>query len=366
MCDTFLKFDVTKEFPEFSLECRGAFRSEITAIFGPSGSGKTTLLNCISGLTQPDSGEIVVDGETLYSSSVGRSVPPEQRRIGYVFQESSLFPNMTVRDNVLYGYNLTPELRRETDPEQLIELLDLGSLMCRSVSNLSGGERQRVALARALASSPNLLLLDEPMSSLDVGFRGIIIEYLKRIRREIETPMVYVSHSISEVMALAEMAFVLHRGKSLAYGRPSQVLVDPAVTALADYSTLENLLEAKAVGQPDHGLVELQVGNSKWLVQSVNTQLGDTVLISVAAGDIIIALDISQKISARNTVRALIADWQIVDRQVLVYADVGEQVVVEITLAAMKDLDLRKGQEVYLIINANSILVLDRPEPTSA
>ena len=362
MSGAFLEFNVTKRFPGFDLECRGAFEPGITAIFGPSGSGKTTLLNCIAGLTRPDSGEIVVDDEVLYSSSTRKSVPPERRRIGYVFQESALFPNMTVGDNVLYGYRLTPEARRKTDPAQLIDLLDLASLMGRSVSNLSGGERQRVALARALASSPSLLLLDEPMSSLDIGFRGVIIEYLKRVRREIGTPMVYVSHSISEVMALAEMAFVLHEGKGLAYGRPSQVLIDPAVTTLADYSTLENLLEARVVTQPDAGLAELQVGNSRWLVRDVHRQPGEMVMISVRAGDVIVALDVPSKISARNVIGAVIDDLHVLDDQVLVYADIGVRVVVEITLSALEDLGLQKGQEVYFIIKTNSILVLDRPE----
>jgi molybdate transport system ATP-binding protein len=364
MSGAFLEFNVTKRFPGFNLECRGAFESGITAIFGPSGSGKTTLLNCIAGLTRPDSGEIVVDAEVLYSSSSRKSVPPERRRIGYVFQESALFPNMTVGDNVLYGYKLTPQTRRKTDPAQLIELLDLDSLMGRSVANLSGGERQRVALARALASSPSLLLLDEPLSSLDVGFRGVIIEYLKRVRREIGTPMVYVSHSLSEVMALAEMAFVLHRGNGLAYGRPSQVLVDPAMTALADYSTLENLLEARVVTQADGGLAELQVGTSRWLVRDVHKQPDETVVISIRAGDVIVALDVPPKISARNVIEAVIDDLHVLDDRVLVYADIGERIVVEITAAALQDLGLQKGQEVYLIIKTNSVLVLDRPEPS--
>jgi len=362
MSGAFLEFNVTKRFPGFDLECRGAFEPGITAIFGPSGSGKTTLLNCIAGLTRPDSGEIVVDDEILYSSSTRKSVPPERRRIGYVFQESALFPNMTVRDNVLYGYRLTPAARRKTDPAQLVDLLDLGSLMGRSVSNLSGGERQRVALARALASSPRLLLLDEPLSSLDLGFRGVIMEYLKRIRGEIGTPMVYVSHSISEVMALAEMAFVLHEGKGLAYGRPSQVLIDPAVTGLADYSTLENLLEARVVTQPNGVLAELQVGNSRWLVRDVHRQPGEMVMISVRAGDVIVALDVPSKISARNVIGAVIDDLHVLDDQVLVYADIGVRIVVEITPAALEDLGLQKGQELYLIIKTNSILVLDRPE----
>ena len=366
MSDAFLEFDIVKRFPGFGLECRGVFASGITAVFGPSGSGKTTLLNCIAGLTSPDAGDIVVDGDVLFSSSARKRVPPERRRIGYVFQGSALFPNMSVLDNVLYGYRLTPEARRKTDPAQLIDLLDLGPLVERSVSNLSGGERQRVALARALASSPRLLLLDEPLSALDVRFRGVIIEYLRRVRRQIGTPMVYVSHAISEVMVLAEMALVLHEGRGLAYGRPSQVLVDPAITGLTDYSTLENLMEARVLSRTRDGLVELEVGDARLLVRDVDSRPDETVLVSIRAGDVIVALDVPSRISARNVVEAVIDEVHVLEDHVLINADVGERIVVEVTHAAMRDLGLRKGQDVYLIVKSNSILVLDRPERPTA
>ena len=144
-----------------------------------------------------------------------------------MFQEAALFPHMNVRENLMYGYKLTPAERRTTRPEHLVELFRLSPIMDRGVANLSGGERQRVALARALATSPKLLLLDEPLASLDVGFQGIIMEYLKRVWRELRTPMVYVSHSISEVMSLAESVLVLSDGRPVVHARPSKALVHP-------------------------------------------------------------------------------------------------------------------------------------------
>ena len=209
MGEPVLSFKIVKRFSGFSLDCEATFESGITAIFGPSGSGKSTLLNCIAGLITPDAGEIEVSGKTVYSSSSRKNVSPEKRRFGYVFQESALFPHMNVQENIMYGYKLTPAHHRKIDPEQLAELFQLSSLMNRGVINLSGGERQRVALARALATSPSLMLLDEPLASLDGRFRGVIIEYLKRVWEELRTPMVYVSHSISEVMALAENTLAL-------------------------------------------------------------------------------------------------------------------------------------------------------------
>ena len=359
-----LTFNVSKHFPDFSLECEARFDSGVTAIFGPSGSGKTTLLNCIAGHISPDEGEIEVCGEVVFSSSRRRNVPPEKRRFGYVSQDANLFPHMSVRENVMYGHKLTPERNRRTDPDLLVELFQLSPLLNRRVTNLSGGERQRVALARALATSPNLLLLDEPLAALDGGLRGVIMEYLRRIARELETPMLYVSHSISEVMALAETALVLFEGKPLVQGRPSQVLVHPGVSNIADYASLENLLEAEVVSRPgDDGISELRVGDARLLAYDVPRPLGEAITISIKAGDVILTLDVPLRISARNIVDAVIEDIHVMGPRVLVYADVGARVVVEITLAALRDLDLRKGQQVSLIIKTNSIVVLDAPDP---
>ena len=363
MNQSLLSFNVTKRFPGFSLECEATFDSGVTAIFGPSGSGKTTLLNCIAGLITPDEGEIEVSGDVVFSSSRGKNVPPEKRRFGYVSQDAALFPHMSVRDNVMYGYRLTPAQNRRTDPDQLVELFQLSPLMDRGVTNLSGGERQRVALARALATSPNLLLLDEPMEGLDSGFRGVIMEYLKRVRRELKTPMLYVSHSMSEVMALAETALVLLAGKPLVHDRTSRVLVHPDVSVIADHPNLENLVEAEVGSDPrDDGLAELRVGDARLLAQDVRVRRGNPVMIAIGAGDIILTLDVPSRISARNIVGAVVEEVHVLGPRVLVYADVGTRLVAEITPSALMDLGLQKGQQVYLIIKTNSISVLDVPD----
>ena len=268
---------ITKRFPQFTLDCDVTFEAGATSVFGPSGSGKTTLLNCIAGLSRPDSGQITVMGTTLFSASDGKVVPPEKRRFGYVFQSSALFPNMNVRRNILYGYHLTPAEQRATDPDQLFDLFDLTRLLDRSVDTLSGGERQRVALARALATSPRLLLLDEPLASLDVSFKGTIIRYLKRVRQELQTPMIYVSHSISEVVALAEEMLVLSEGKPVAQGPPSEVLVRPDVGTMADYGALENLLDATVVERrQEQGLTVIDVGGRRACRRQTWTRVPET------------------------------------------------------------------------------------------
>ena len=357
-----LSFSITKRFPGFALECEASFESGVTAIFGPSGSGKTTLLNCIAGLTDPDEGDIEVLGRKVFSSSERRNLPPERRRFGYVFQEPALFPHMSVRENIMYGYKLTPAEHRVTDPDDLVELFRLSAVIDRSVTTLSGGEKQRVALARALATSPGLLLLDEPLASLDGGLRGIIIEHLKRVSRELKTPMVYVSHSISEVMALAETVLVLMNGKRVVHGPASRVLVHPDVSKIADYATLENLLEAEVVsGEADGGLRRLRVGEATLLVPDTLRSPGDTVIISLRAGDIILALDVPPRMSAQNVVPATIEEIHVLGPRVLVYVDVGARLVVEITPNALAELDLKVGQGVQLIVKTNSVMVLDAP-----
>ena len=355
-----LEFRLRKSLGDFALECEARFGDGVTAIFGPSGSGKSTLLNSIAGLVRPDEGEIRFRGGALFSSNEGIHVPPEIRRFGYVFQDSALFPHMSVSDNIHYGYKLTPRQDRLIEPSQIVELLQLKRLLDRGVSNLSGGERQRVALARALITSPRLLLLDEPLASLDGGLRGVILGYLKRIRHELDIPMIYVSHSISEVMALADNALVLKDGKVVAFGQSSEALVTPEVSAFAQFDTLENFLDG-VVGKryDDEDLAELEVGNASLLAVGVRRNEGESLTVSIRAGDIIVSRQIPPQTSARNAIRALVSEIHAVDSRVLVYADIGTRVVVEITPNSLEALGLREGTEIYLIIKANSVIPLE-------
>lgn len=355
-----LELKVRKSFGDFALECEARFGDGVTAIFGPSGSGKSTLLNSIAGLARPDAGEIRFRGEALYSSDEGVHVPPEKRRLGYVFQDSALFPHMSVSDNIHYGYKLTARQDRRIEPSQLAELLQLERLMGRSVGNLSGGERQRVALARALATSPRLLLLDEPLASLDGGLRGVILGYLKRVRSELGTPMVYVSHSISEVMALADNALILRDGKVVAYGQASEALVTPEVSAFAQFDTLENLLDARVARRYDEeDVAEIELGDARVIATGVRRGEGESLTVSIRAGDIIVSRQIPPQTSARNAIRARVSEIHTVDSRVLVYADIGTRVVVEITPNSLEALELREGTEMYLIIKANSVIPLE-------
>jgi molybdate transport system ATP-binding protein len=212
-----LRVDVEKQLGGFSLAASFASEGRVTGLFGASGAGKTSLINMIAGLLRPDRGIITIDGETLDDIPAGVHVPSHRRRIGYVFQDARLFPHLNVRQNLDYGRRMN---RLADDPAQrtrVTELLDIGSLLDRRPGKLSGGERQRVALGRALLSKPRLLLLDEPLGSLDEGRKVEILPYLVRLRDE-GIPMVYVSHDAAELRQLATQIVMLQNGRVTALG----------------------------------------------------------------------------------------------------------------------------------------------------
>jgi len=360
MTTPIVDFHVVKRYPGFTLDCQASFESGVTAIFGASGSGKSTLLDCIAGILQPDKGHVSFQGQRLYSSTDKEHVPPDKRRFGYVFQDSALFPHMDVKSNIEYGYKLTPESLRKISTEEVISLFQLSNLLSRSVRNLSGGEKQRVALARALATSPDLLLLDEPLASLDGSFRGAIIRYLKSVHSTFGTPMIYVSHSASEVMALADHMLVLREGRPVTYDKVSSALVHPGLSEITDYATLENFLEAEVISNDGSGgLTELKVGEAKLIAPATHRSPGENVMVSIRAGDVILADEIPSRMSARNTIRSTIREIHALDYRALIYVDIGVQVIVEITQASLTDLGLKVGEDIYLIIKTNSVVILD-------
>jgi molybdate transport system ATP-binding protein len=213
-----LRVDVTKQLGEFTLQASFTSEGRVTGLFGASGAGKTSLISMIAGLLRPDRGSIVIDGDTLDNTAARIHIPAHRRRIGYVFQDARLFPHLDVRQNLDYGRRMN---RLADDPAQrarVTDLLDIGSLLDRRPGQLSGGERQRVALGRALLSKPRLLLLDEPLGSLDEGRKVEILPYLVRLRDEANVPMVYVSHDAAEMRQLATQIVMLRHGRVTAFG----------------------------------------------------------------------------------------------------------------------------------------------------
>ncbi|RKU26745.1 hypothetical protein C6495_16910, partial [Candidatus Poribacteria bacterium] len=267
-----------KRLGNFTLRLDCTLTKKVTAFLGESGSGKSTLLNCISGILTPDEGEIAFGDEVLDDAKARIHQPPEKRRFGYVFQEGYLFPHLTVEQNIRYGEpsrggarlkNAPTELnhgessrsggaRLENAPTELnhgellenaptdllskvIDTLEIGTLLKRYPRQLSGGQRQRVAIARALAMEPRLLLMDEPLASLDHGLKHRILPYLHHVKETFDVPMLYVTHSISEALAIADEAFLLTDGEITASGEPHQLLTAPAALPIAQLTGVENI-----------------------------------------------------------------------------------------------------------------------------
>jgi len=226
-----LKVDVVKKLGDFSVEVKFTSAGRVTGLFGSSGAGKTSLINMIAGLLKPDRGTIAIDDDVLDDTAAGIHVPSYRRRIGYVFQEARLFPHLDVTQNLHYGRRMNGVAYDAADLDRIVNLLDIGHLLARRIGQLSGGERQRVALGRALLMRPRLLLLDEPLGSLDAARKAEILPYLVRLRDEGGVPMVYVTHDPNELRRLEAEVVMLQGGRVVAFGG---VEVLPAVTPFSE------------------------------------------------------------------------------------------------------------------------------------
>jgi len=213
-----LSVDVEKKLGDFSLAARFAAEGGVTALFGPSGAGKTSLVNMIAGLITPDRGRIMLDDTVLFDSASGINLPAHRRRIGYVFQEGRLFPHMTVARNLDYGRRMSGLSIDAAEADRIIGLLDIRPLLDRRPGKLSGGERQRVAVGRALLMQPRLLLLDEPLASLDAARKREILPYLERLRDDARVPLIYVSHNAAEIRRVVSRVVRLESGKVVETG----------------------------------------------------------------------------------------------------------------------------------------------------
>ena len=351
-----LEIDIKKQFGDFQLFIDTATKEGITGIFGPSASGKSTLLNCIAGFEKPDCGRISLNSEILFSSADKVSIPTEKRRIGYVHQHSALFPHLTVRENVEFGYNLTEDSRKVIKFQELISLFQLQGIMDRGVTNLSGGERQRVALARSLAACPELLLLDEPLASLDLPFRGFILEKLKEVSRALDLDMIYVSHSISEMMALVDSVIVINAGKKLAEGNPSLLLNNSKIADYVDYSSLENIVQGTVEDHLSSALSAVSIGGATLITTKLMLAIGDRINVSIKAADIIVSKYLPSGISARNVLKGVVSQTNTSTNFAFLDCDIGGVILIAaLTNHAVLELGIEEGDDIFLIIKATSI-----------
>ncbi len=346
-----------------------------TILFGPSGAGKTTLLDCVAGLATPDAGRISVGDRALFDSKIHIDVPVAKRGVGYVLQDLALFPHLTVEQNTAYGLAHLPRTARKQRVTAMLQELRIDHLRGQLPGKISGGERQRVALARALVTDPCILLLDEPLAALDTSTKTKIIDDLRRWNQLHRIPILYVTHSREEVMALGERVLVIDQGRIIAQGTPHEVLRAPLQETVAQLAGFENIFDATVESvHEDRGTMrcKLEAGKPENRPENqpenqveietplVRAEVGSRLRVGIRAGDILLAILPPTGLSARNVIPGRLISLQQRDVIVSVRVNCGVEMEVHLTLAARDALQLQPGREVWLVIKTHSCHLMQR------
>jgi molybdate transport system ATP-binding protein len=359
-----LEVDIEHNQGVFRLEASFYSSGRLTALFGRSGSGKTTLVNTIAGLVRPTRGRITVQGTVLVDTAAGVFLPKHRRRIGYVFQEGRLFPHLTVRQNLLFGRWLarsqeTDKRDGAADLDGLVDLLGMGALLARRPGGLSGGEKQRVAIGRALLSRPRLLLMDEPLASLDEARKGEILPYIERLRDEVGVPIIYVSHNVAEVARLATMVVVLDEGRVVAAGSAMEVFGGRVGLApLREDRAGGAVIEGRVT---DHDarlhLTRVVTSAGELLVPRLDRPIGASIRALVSARDVMVSVTLPEGISALNVLPGTVVELGRTDGA---WLEVrlrcrDAHLLARLTVKSAEDLALAPGRPVFALIKSVSL-----------
>jgi len=338
-----------KRFGSFTLAADFRVTGERIGIFGVSGSGKSTLINLLAGLYEPDRGEIFLNGECLFSSANKINIPTERRRIAIVFQQPSLFPHLSVKSNLLYGFKRCEPEQRAIDFATLAAVLKLENFLPRGVNNLSGGEKQRVALGRAVLANPRLLVMDEPLSALDDTLKFQIIPYLKSVSEQFRIPYLFISHSLVEMRLMADEVLVVADGKIV-----EQTTAEELALARMGQSRIGyiNLLRLSSPRRLD-GLFAYRWSGGELLISAGDDQ--PEALFELSSKDIILFKRHPEAISARNLLRGTVVRTFVSGNSIGVeLACGGQRLVAEVADQAVKELDIVAGSELFLAIKASA------------
>ena len=337
----------------FTLEAEAEIRGRTTALFGPSGAGKTSLLELIAGLRRPASAFIQLDDCVLTDSANGIFIPPRERRIGYVPQDLALFPHLSVRQNMLYGHRSDASSNLKFDP--VADVLELQPLLGRGVAQLSGGEKQRVALARALLSSPRMLLLDEPLSSLDTPLKGKILPMLVRIRDEFRIPTRYVTHDRFETLALADEMMVLLEGKIAQTGTVQEIFHRPANLAVAGIVAVETIQSGEIIAR-ENGLVTVSIKGARFFATDQDLDPdAKQVHVCIRAEDVVLFKETESAGSPRNRLASVVRSVTPAGALMRIDLDCGFPLVAMLTRQACEELTVNPGARLMAMIKAPQV-----------
>lgn len=350
-----LDLSVIRQQGAFRVEVALAAGAGVTALFGPSGSGKTSVINMVAGLTRPDQGRIVVDGKVLFDSQARVDVAPERRRLGYVFQDGRLFPHLSVRSNLTFGRDRTPQAERRVDFDAVVEVLGIDHLLDRRPALLSGGEKQRVAIGRALLASPRILLMDEPLAALDANRKAEVLPFIGALSRRFGIPILYVSHSMDEVLALADTLVLMDQGRAAAIGPTEDLLSRPELRPLTGRWDAGAVVRATVAGHdPQTGITRLDFAGGTLQMARNHLPVGAAVRLRIHASDVALALDPPGRVSVRNILAARVvsvsdAEGQMVD---VILDCGGTRLWAQISRHAQTELALAPGLLVHAMIKA--------------
>ena len=353
-----LEVDIEHRLGAFDLDIHFRSGRGLTALFGRSGAGKTSVINAIAGLVRPERGRIVVDGWVLMDTERGIRAPAHRRRVGYVFQEDRLFPHLTVRQNLLFGRWFAPGSGPPARLDDVVDLLGIGSLLDRRPGRLSGGEKQRVAIGRALLASPRLLLMDEPLASLDARRKDEILPYIERLRDQTSVPIVYVSHAVAEVTRLASTIVLISDGRVRAVGPLQEVMGRAELYPIAGRFEAGAVLAVRVTAQdPRWGLTELAGAFGKLTVPRLPAPVGAALRVRIRARDVILAATPPTGISALNILAGQVeAVVPIEDAALEVQLRLGaERLLARVTRRSGATLGLAPGREVFAVIKSVAI-----------
>ena len=357
-----IEIDVSRRLGEFQLDV--AFSTDtqgITALFGRSGAGKTCIVNMLAGLLTPERGRIAVNGQVLFDSAARLNVPPERRRLGYVFQESRLFPHLNVRGNLEYGMRLVPRRERRITFDEVVEMLGIGALLTRRPHRLSGGEKQRVTIGRALLTSPRLLLMDEPLASLDGARKNEILPFIERLSDSFTVPIVYVTHAMDEIIRLADTLVLVSDGSVAATGAVEELTSRFDLRPLTGRYEAGSVIATRIAGHDErYGLSLLEFAGGVFSVPRIKAPPGTSIRVRVRARDVALALSRPADSSFANVFQGTVTEISAPGEdessaQVDIKLDIGVPLWSRITRRSLDELSIALGSRVFALVKGTSI-----------